>query len=346
MSFLRIVAIVIWAVLAGSVSAVVGVLVCIVLICAGYLIAGVRVLFTHPPGLPARAWDFTLPVDGERARPSYFYGPARSDLRYVWQVTWSHWQAFGESWGTAVFDLLDGDVPLEVTTPIVVGLGIGTVVALPLAALVMGAAWLAGELLLDFAAASVRGVALTLRGIDSGFLFVRNIRLRCISCFNSIPYPAYLCPRCKTVHWDIRPSRYGVLLRTCECGMRMPTTLLSGSAKLEAICPYRACREPLEYQPGAVPEVVLPLFGAKGAGKTLMLWSIDHTLRQFGRVEYGNSDTAARMRELDVARAAGAPVPATPAVSPKTYVLRLFIGRRQRTLHLPDPARSRCCSSS
>jgi hypothetical protein len=118
----------------------------------------------------------------------------------------------------------------------------------------------------------------------------------------------------------------------------MPTTLLSGSAKLEAICPYRACRQPLEYRPGEIREVMLPLFGAKGAGKTLMLWGIDKALRQSVRVEYANSDTAARLRELDAAIAAGAPVPATPAVSPKTYVLRLHVGRRQRILQLPDPA--------
>jgi hypothetical protein len=338
MDFLRIVAVVIWAVVAGAVSAAIGALVSSVLICAGYVIASVQVLFIRPAGLPARTRDFTLPTDGERARPSYFYGPARSDLRYVWQVTWSRWEDFGEWWATRIVDLFDNDAPLEITAPIAVGLGIGSAAALMPGALLMGAARLVSEVLLDFTTVSVRCVALTFRSLDSALLWVRHIRLRCISCFHSLPYPAYLCPQCKTIHWDIRPGRYGVLRRTCECGKRMPTTLLRGSAKLDALCPYRACQQPLEYRPGEIPEVMLPLFGAKGAGKTLMLWSIDKTLRQSVRVESANTDTAARLRELDVAIAAGTPVPATPAVSPKTYVLRLRIGRRKRILQLPDPA--------
>jgi hypothetical protein len=338
MSFLKFVAIVIWSVVAGSVSAAIGVLVCIVLLCAGYVIAVVQVLFTHPADLPARKWNFALPADGERAKPSYFYGPARSDLRYVWQVTWSRWRASAEWWGDWLTDLPDGDAPLEVTMPFVAGVGIGSLAGLAPSALLMGAVWLVSEVLVDFAAVSARCVALALRGIDTTKLRAKNIRLRCISCFQPIPYPAYQCPRCETIHWDIRPSRYGVLRRTCECGKRMPTSLLFGSAKLNALCPYRACKQPLEYRPGEIPEVMLPLFGAKGAGKTLLLWGIDKALRQSVRVEYGTPDTTARLRELDEAIAAGAPVPATPAVSPKTYVLRLHIGRRQRILQLPDPA--------
>jgi Double-GTPase 2 len=123
----------------------------------------------------------------------------------------------------------------------------------------------------------------------------------------------------------------------------MPTLLLLGAARqLEAICPYRACQNPLEHRPGEVREIILPIFGAKGAGKTLLLYGIIKTLRQSVRpgihVDYGNADTAARMRTMDSARAAGSPLPATPPERPRAYVLRLRIGRHRRTLQLLDAA--------
>jgi hypothetical protein len=84
------------------------------------------------------------------------------------------------------------------------------------------------------------------------------------------------------------------------------------------------------------------VFGPKGAGKTLLLWGIVKTLQQSVRagvrVDYGDSDTAARLRDLDSAVAAGAQVPATPAGLPKSYVFRLRVGRHKRVLKLPDPA--------
>ena len=343
MSFIRVVAIGIWAILVAAVSAASGVLICTGQVCADYVIAGVQVLFTHPAGLPARAREFTPPDGGEEAEPNYFYGPARSDLRYVWQIAWVRWTGSAEWWGDALGGLVDPDeLPLVVTVPIAAGLLASLIVALPVAALLMGLAWLTNEILLDFATATVRCAVMILRAIDSGYLFVRHIQIRCISCFERIPYPAYLCPKCKTIHWDIRPGRYGVLRRTCQCGIRIPTLLLLGTAELEAMCPRRACRHPLEYRPGEAQEVILPVFGPKGAGKTMLLWGIVKTLQQSVRagirVDYADSDTAARLRDLDAAVAAGAQVPATPAVPPKPYVLRLRIGRHKRLLQLPDPA--------
>ena len=343
MDAIKAVAIFIYAVLAALAGAVIGVLACTGQACAEYIIAGVKVLFTHPEGLPERAHAFTVPAGGDPAKPNYFYGPARSDLRYIWQVTRSRWQDASEWWQDTVGGLWDVDEASQaLTRPIAGGLAVGLVVALPLAAILMGTAWLANEMLLDFATVSVRCTVTTLRAIDNGLLSVQHIQVRCISCFERIPYPAYLCPKCKMIHWDIRPGRYGVLRRTCECGNRMPTLLLLGTAQLEAICPRRACAHPLEYRPGKVQEVILPIFGPKGAGKTLLLWGIVRTLQQAVRpgihVDYADSDTATRLRDLGAAIAAGSQVPATPAVLPKAYVLRLRIGRYHRILQLPDPA--------
>jgi len=199
------------------------------------------------------------------------------------------------------------------------------------------------EIIVGVATLGVRCTATTLRAIDSGVLLVRHIRVRCVACFERIPYPAYLCPDCLQIHWDIRPGRYGVLRRTCECGRRMPTLLMLGTARqLEAICPYRACRQPLAHRPGEVQEIILPIFGAKGAGKTLLMYGIVKTLRESARlgihVDYADADTAARLTDFESTLAAGSRLSGTPSVLPRAYVLRLQIGRHRRILQLFDAA--------
>ena len=346
MAFIRFVVRFVYAVPAAIVSALFGALACAGQCFAEYVIAGVQVLYTHPDGLPLRQQAFTAPVEGEPARPSYFYGPARADLRYIRQVTRSRWQSAAEWWQAMVRRLRDpDDAPPAVTRPIAAGLTLGLIMALPLAALLTGVVWLTHEMFVGIVTLSLRCTATTIRVVDTGVLFARHIQMHCVACFERIPYPAYLCPNhnCQQIHWDIRPGRYGVLHRTCECGRQMPTLLLLGTARqLEAICPYRACRQPLEYRPGEVREIILPIFGAKGAGKTLLLYGIIKTLRQSARprihVDYADTATAARVSDLESALAAGSPVPVTLSVLPRAYVLRLRVGRHHRILQLLDAA--------
>ena len=52
----------------------------------------------------------------------------------------------------------------------------------------------------------------------------------------------------------------------------MRTLLLFGSAGMNAFCPR--CGTSLEHRPGKAPETVLPFFGAVGAGKTRLLFSM------------------------------------------------------------------------
>jgi hypothetical protein len=189
----------------------------------------------------------------------------------------------------------------------------------------------------------VRCTARILRAVDSALLRVRHIKVRCVACFERISYPAYLCPnlQCREAHWDIRSGRHGVLRRTCRCGQRMPTLLLFGSArKLDAICPHRACKQPLEHQPGQEREIIFPLFGSRGAGKTRLLYGIIKTLQEPGiQVRYADSGTKTRMRDLDSGLAEGLGVPSTPAAElPKAYLLRLRIGRYRRIVQLIDAA--------
>jgi hypothetical protein len=251
MAFIRSFAIFIYAVLAASVGVVIGVFACIGQSCGGYMIAVVKVFYTRPAGLPPRRYVFTPPDGGDPARPHYFYGPARSDLRYVRQIAGSRWSSAADWWQEAVYGLFSPDTaPLAFTAPLGAGLAAGLIIALPFAALLVAVIWLTHEIVVDVATFGVRSAATTLRGVDSGILFARHIKVRCVACWERMPYPAYLCPNpaCKHTHWDIRPGRYGVLHRTCDCGRRMPTTLLLGTAgKLEAICPHRACQHPHEH---------------------------------------------------------------------------------------------------
>ena len=337
----------IYAVLAALASTAAGVVICAIQTVAVYLIGCVQVLFTRPSGLPDRQQVFIAPAGGDPARPSYFYGPARSDLRYIRQVAWSHWRGGAEWWSGTLEDMLDVDGGSRALTgPPAVGLAIGLTAGVPLAAAMIAAVSLAHEMLMGVATLSVRCTARALRAVDSALLRARHVKVRCVACFERIPYPAYLCPNpeCRETHWDIRPGRYGVLRRTCRCGRQMPTLLLLGSARrLDAICPYRACKQPLEHRPGEEREIILPIFGSKGAGKTLLLYGIIKTLQASIRpgihVDYADSATAARMRDLDSGLAEGFTVPATPAAElPKAYVLRLRIGRYRRIVQLLDAA--------
>src|ERR1700733_616154 len=198
MEFIAALLLFIYAVIAALVAAIVGVLVCFGQVITECVIAIVHVFYTHPSELPERVNVFTVPPDGERAKPNYFYGPARSDARYVGQVTWDRWQRAAARWRSRIGGMFDPEKSaLAFTAPIAGGLTAGLAVTLPIMALVMGLAWLAKEILLNLCTAGVRCAARFLRVIDSGLLFVRHIRVRCIACFEAIPYPAYLCPACK-----------------------------------------------------------------------------------------------------------------------------------------------------
>ena len=113
----------------------------------------------HPSRRMARpAARFHAPAESDPARPSYFYGPARSDLRYIRQVAWSRWQHAAGSWGDLVGDMLDmAEDSHKVTGPPAVGLAIGLIVAVPLAAVLAVAAGLTHEVVVDAAPPSACG---------------------------------------------------------------------------------------------------------------------------------------------------------------------------------------------
>lgn len=86
-------------------------------------------------------------------------------------------------------------------------------------------------------------------------------------CQQKIALPIYLCPDCGVEHTRLLPSKYGIWTRTCECGAKLPTTVLSGRSHLESLCPY--CNGELEI--GAHTEIWIPVIGGPSAGKTCLI---------------------------------------------------------------------------
>ena len=123
----------------------------------------------------------------------------------------------------------------------------------------------------------------------------------------------------------------------------MRTLLLFGSARMTAFCPHPGCGHPLEHQPGQVPETVLPFFGATGAGKTRLLFSMVTQLRGWAdagqlTAEFGDSDTTRELKVADHVLRTGSPTAITSVQLPRAYVIRVTSGRSTRILHLFDAA--------
>jgi hypothetical protein len=115
---------------------------------------------------------------------------------------------------------------------------------------------------------------------------------------------------------------------------------------MAAFCPHPGCGGSLEHRPGEAPEIVLPFFGATGAGKTRLLFSMVTQLRAWTEhrqltAEFGDSVTA---KELDVAdrmMRSGASTVRTSIELPRAYVIRLIARRGTRILQLYDAAGER-----
>jgi hypothetical protein len=177
---------------------------------------------------------------------------------------------------------------------------------------------------------------------DSGMLRIKNIKMTCPHCYERVTYPAYKCANddCEHTHHDIRPGKYGIVRRRCLCGTKLPTLLLLGSARLPAYCPYPGCGHSLEHRPGEAREVVLPFFGAAGAGKTRLMYGIVTLLRSIHGLEAEFADSAAKLQLAEVRPllAPGKAPVKTARTPPHGQTLRVRSGNRTRLLQLYDSA--------
>ncbi len=313
-----------------------------------YVMGLAKVLATRPPGLPApRRWP-KPPADGDPAMLQYFYGPAMADADHAVRVGYGDCQKLWEFGVKAAADSFTGDEVAWFTAPLGVGGAIGMALGTVAGALITAGFALIHLLVVAVSAALVRVTGTVLRGVDSAMLWVKNVRMVCPHCYERVPYPAYDCPsaNCTHRHRDVRPGRYGILRRRCSCGTRMNTLLLFGSSRMAAFCPHPGCEHSLEHRPGEAPEIVLPFFGATGAGKTRLLFSMVTQLRTWTEAgqltaEFGDSSTA---RELDVAdhvMRSGSSTVGTSVELPRANVIRLILKKSTRILQLYDAAGER-----
>lgn len=312
---------------------------------ARYFIALGRVLVVRPPGLPAPQRQPRLPAGADPAVLQYFYGPAVADAEQAIRAAYDDGQRFWDAGAARIRSYFRGDKPW-VTGPLGAGGAAGMAVGTAAGAVAAAGCALIQLVVVGVSAGLVRAAGAALRGADSAFLRVKNIRMVCPACSERVPYPGYVCPGsgCARRHRDVRPGRFGIMRRRCQCGTRMKTLLLFGSSRMAAFCPH--CGHPLEHRPGEAPEIVLPFFGATGAGKTRLLFSIVTQLQVWTRegqltAELADSVTA---RELDAAERvlrSGSATAKTPVQLPRAHVIRVSSGKGTRILHMFDAAGER-----
>jgi len=317
-----------------------------VVVPGGYLLTLARVLARRPIWLPEPSRALKLPAGADPAVPQYFYGPAAADADQAVRLSYTLAKKNWNSGAKRVLESFDADEATVFTAPLGVGCAIGMAAGTAVGAAAATACGVIQLLAVGLSAGAVRGAGTVLRVVDSGILWIKHIKMSCPVCFERVPYPGYVCPntRCKHPHRDVRPGRFGILRRRCECGAPMKTLLLFGSARMAAFCPH--CNHLLEHRPGEAPEVVLPFFGAAGAGKTRLLFSVVTQLQEWGEENELTAEFADSVTTRELAAAADIlrydqTTSATLPELPRAHVIRLITGRTTRILHLFDAAGER-----
>jgi hypothetical protein len=292
------------------------------------------------PSGPSRA--LKLPDDADPAVPQYFYGPAVVDADHAVRVARGNCQRLWDQGRTAVRSAFEADQAL-VTWPLGAGGAVGMALGTVAGTVITAGCAVVHLLVVGVSAAVVRGYGTILRGADSAVLRVRNIRMVCPDCYERVPYPGYACPGpgCVRRHRDVRPGRFGIVRRRCQCGTRMNTLLLFGSSRMNAFCPY--CGHTLEHGPGKAPEIVLPFFGAAGAGKTRLLFSMVVQLQLWNErgqlaAEFGDAATTRELGQAGTILRDQLATAKTAVQLPRAYIIRLSAARGTRILHMFDAA--------
>ncbi len=309
-----------------------------------YLVSLGQVLVTRPPSLAGPRWWPAPAKDADPAVLQYFYGPARADAEHAVRVAYANCRGLWQFGWDAVRSSFDNDAAF-LTWSLGAGAAVGMAAGTAVGAVATAGCACVHLLTVGVSAVCARITGAVLRGADSAVLRIKNIRMVCPHCHERITYPAYECPspRCTKRHRDIRPGRLGIVRRYCRCGTPMATLLLFGSSRMNAYCPHKKCGQPLEHRPGKWPEMVLPFFGAVGAGKTRLLFSMATQLmtgpQKTLTAEFGDSSTADKLRGASELLSPDVLTGKTPAgLLPRAYVIRLTSGNGTQILHMFDAA--------
>ncbi|MFD8597322.1 hypothetical protein ACFV1L_20190 [Kitasatospora sp. NPDC059646] len=221
------------------------------------------------------------------------------------------------------------------------GVALGAVLGALLAAAVVLVLAVLFALLLGAACLGAGALAGVLNGLGRILPRLRGIRPRCPypGCWEAVPLPVYRCPNCPRTHRALRPGRYGVLRRVCQCGSRVPLGLFGGRPELEAYCPH--CDRQLPGVLGRAPLVHLPLLGADSAGKTMFLMAAVRGLQALAApgvsVGFGTAEDRDRYEHAERQLDGGAWVNSTADPLPQAFLLVVSRGRRRRLVYLYDP---------
>jgi hypothetical protein len=254
-----------------------------------YFVSLGQVLVTRPPSLFRPKRRLKIPADADPAVLQYFYGPALIDADHAMRIAYDSCRRLWQRGAGTVLSSFTGEGAL-LTGPLGIGGAVGMTAGTVFGTVATAGCAFVHLLAVGISAALARVTGTVLRGADSAVLRVKNIRMVCPTCYERVPYPAYECPGrgCTRRHRDIRPGRFGIVRRRCHCGTRMKTLLLFGSSRMNAYCPH--CGHSLEYRPGNAPEIVLPFFGAAGAGKTRLLFGMVTQLRMWSEKDTPESE--------------------------------------------------------
>jgi Double-GTPase 2 len=292
------------------------------------------------PGDRERAW-LGSHVDQQVAFPSYFFGPAADDIRFVVRTCARRCRVRFEDGKNAARRARDYNaaiIALVTWAGIRVGLVIGGL---------LGLAGVAAIAVLNMVVAAMAMVVagfscLLLRGADVARRFMRGIVMTCpMACsIGIIPNPVYLCPRCAERHRDVRPGRYGIARRLCKCGFDLRTSLLIGAGGMPAECPH--CHTVLPEKFGTMASIVIVFFGALNVGKTQLMFTMAEALNELVSASGGtitfDADSQERLEGIgDRIKSAGRPQRTTPE-PPAAYVGQIELGLDKRLLYLFDTA--------
>jgi hypothetical protein len=315
---------------------------------AGYFHRTHAVLVRHDPRFQViPPYQPGTPGNGpEPAYRQYFFGPATRDLRQVIITAWqrgrartvTHASRFTSATLTApvIPVLFSWPAGITLWAGLVAGVAVGAVLSGLLAAVHIGVV-----LCVQLAA---RGCILVLRACDTLALYARGVRgMRCPWCYEKNAYPAYRC-HCNRRHRDIRPGRYGVFRRRCQCDRRMPTLILLGSYRLNAYCLY--CDQRMSDETGRFRELVVPLLGGRAAGKTRLMAAMMVALHEMAAspgvgIRLANSETRTAYQVLSTVLDASGHILATPGALPHGHAIQLTAGQRTSLVHVFDPAGER-----
>ena len=289
-----------------------------------------------------------MPENGpEPAYRQYFFGPAMRDLRQITIITWQHSRTLVRTHATrfTALTVTAPALPVAITGPVRFSLRIGLLCGTVLGGVLAGALTAVYAIVVVFLQLIAQACIWVLRVTDTLILSARGTRrATCPWCYKKNNHPAYRCAHCHRLHHEMRPGRYGALRRRCSCGAHMPTLALLGSYRLPPYCAY--CDRQLGDESRHFREVLLPIIGGPGAGKTrlmaAMLISLNELAASAGTaIKPANKETRVAFDSLSPILDAGGHVPATTIEPPHAYSIELRAGRRTSLVHIFDPAGER-----